>query len=200
MHTKPILGGVAALTAAAVLFAAPRTADAARTPDAMTFALDTVHSAIHFELTHLGVSHAWGRFNEMAGEFTFDSEDPTKSKVSIQVMADSVDTNNEKRDQHLRSADFFSAKQFPEIAFESKAVRSTGDKTMTMTGDLTFLGVTKEVEADVVMVGMQETSQGFKAGFNATMTIDRSEFGNDTYLESLGKDVTLRIALEGARR
>lgn len=194
------LGGLAALATLGGLGAISTPAEALGPPEPMEFALDTVHSSVNFELTHFDVSHAWGRFNEFEGSFTFDSDDLSKSMISLTVMADSVDTNSEKRDQHLRSTDFFTTKQFPRISFESTSVRPTGDDTMDVVGDLTFLGKTKEVTAKATLVGMGETPQGFKAGFNATMTIDRTEFGNTTYLDSLGKDVTLHISVEGVRQ
>ncbi|MEO0649515.1 MAG: YceI family protein [Planctomycetota bacterium] len=199
--TKTVaLGGLATLATLGGLSALSVPAEAVGPREAMDFALDTVHSSVNFELTHFGVSHAWGRFNEMEGSFSFDEEDLSKSKISLAVMADSVDTNNEKRDQHLRGTDFFTTKQFPKITFESKSVKATGDNTMEVTGELTFLGKTQEVVADATLVGMAETPQGYKAGFNATMTIDRTDFGCNTYLDSLGKDVTLHVSVEGVRR
>ena len=200
MTHRILIGGAAALAAVGGLLTLTDTAEATRPAGPASFALDPVHSAVMFELTHYDVSHAWGRFNTLEGSFTVDTEDLSKSSISLTVDAESVDTNNEKRDQHLRSADFFSTKQFPSITFESTAVRPTGEGTMDVVGDLTFLGQTKEVTAEATLVGMAETSQGTKAGFNATLVIDRTDFGNDTYTSTIGKDVTLHISVEGNGR
>lgn len=200
MPYKSLIGGFAALATAAALLASPDTARAGRVDDGASFRVDTVHSAIHFEIAHLGVSHAWGRFNDFQGSFVLDDAEPANSKVSITVMAESVDTANEKRDQHLRSADFFSSKQFPEMTFESSSVRPGGDGKYKVTGDLTFVGKTQEVSFEAVKVGEGETVQGYKAGFNATLVIDRMAFGVDTYPDTLGKDVILHVSLEGLRQ
>jgi polyisoprenoid-binding protein YceI len=91
-----------------------------------TFKIDPVHSSVIFSIKHLGVTDFYGRFNDVSGTVVFDKADPSKSSVEVTVPVESVDTKNEKRDQHLKSPDFFNAKQFPMIIFKSE-VETSGD-------------------------------------------------------------------------
>src|ERR1700752_921995 len=92
-----------------------------------TFKIDPVHSSIIFSIKHLGVSDFYGRFNDLSGQVALDKADPSKSSVEITIPVESVDTKYPKRDQHLKSPDFFNAKQFPVIVFKSKSVEGSGD-------------------------------------------------------------------------
>lgn len=175
--------------------------DARPTAEATSYSIDAVHSGVHFSIRHMGVSTFVGRFNQFDGSFDLDWGSPSGSSMSITVDPSSVDTNNEKRDGHLRSNDFFSVKQFPEIVFTATNFEKTGPDTMDVAGDLTFLGVTNEVTARVKLVNEGETRQGYKMGLDATFTIKRTDFNNSTYVEngSLGDEVTLMVNLAGVR-
>lgn len=194
------LTGAALLAGGAAIAALSSTtapASAARAAAAGEYDVDLVHSNILFQCLHLGVSHQWGRFNEFEGAFVL-ADDPAKSSVRIEVKAESVDTNHDGRDDHLRGPDFFDVKQFPDIVFESKSVAKTGDSTFEVTGDLTFHGETKEVTMEVTKVGEGTMEKfGTRAGFNGTFTIDRGDFGVTKYGETLGSDVVLTFAIEG---
>ena len=111
----------ATLTAALALSLAP----IARAGE--TYKADPVHSSAVFRSHHANAGYVWGRFNDPAGTFTLDDADPTKSTFSGEIKADSVDTHNDKRDAHLKSPDFFNAKQFPTISFQSTAVKAVKD-------------------------------------------------------------------------
>src|SRR5947209_14950172 len=115
---KRLLGPVLAfLFVAAVGAAAP-----ARAAD--TYAVDPMHSSVYFKISHLGLANVFGRFNEFSGNFTLDPDDAGKCSFEMTIKPESVDTNNPKRDSHLRSPDFFNVKQFPAITFKSTAVKA----------------------------------------------------------------------------
>ena len=165
------------------------------------FTVDAVHSSVDFELGYGGnVGVSTGRFNEFAGSFNFDSDNPSGSSVSFTINAGSIDTNNEGRDRHLRSADFFNVGRFSAITFESTAVRSTGDDTFAVTGDLTLMGETKAITVDVTKVGEGTARGGEPAqGITAVFTITRSEYGMTYGVEngSLGDEVTITVHAYG---
>ena len=168
---------------------------------AATFELDGDHTSVIFRVTHLGVSPVYGRFNEVSGTVTLDEADVTRSRVSITIQAASVDTHAAKRDKHLRSPDFFSAKECPTIVFESTAVEKTGENTYRVQGDVTCHGVTKPVTAEFEYFGEAQDSQGnTKAGGEARFTIQRSEFGVTYGIPAIGDAVEFVVGLEGYKR
>ena len=150
------------------------------TAAADTYQIDTAHSMILFRAKHNGITYNYGRFNEFTGKITMDETDISKSTVEFEVKTASVDTANNKRDQHLRSPDFFSAKQFPVITFKSTKVNmKEGEEDMLqVTGDLELLGVKKSITVDVEITGKGKGRQGESLiGFESVFTINRSEFG-----------------------
>jgi polyisoprenoid-binding protein YceI len=164
------------------------------------FAIDNGHSTIMFKVNHLGVSDAWGRFNKIDGTFIIDGENPANSEIKVRVMADSVDSNSAKRDEHLRNADFFNAGQFPVITFKSTAVEKKGDQWM-VTGDFSLHGVTKSITVPFEKVGEGDDPWGnYRMGANARFDIQRSDYGMDYMLDGLGDSVTLIVSLEGIKK
>lgn len=165
------------------------------------FTVDPVHSTLIFKIMHMGVANFYGRFNGVEGTYTLDEADPSKSQFAFQVKTANVDTGNEKRDGHLKSADFFNAEEYPVISFKSTKVERTGEKTAKVTGDLSMHGVTKPVTIDINITTAKQTRQGFKGGLETTFTIKRTDFEMDTYVAEggLGDEVTLMVAIEGAR-
>src|SRR5215212_12151210 len=107
-----------------------------------TFKIDPVHSSVLFSIKHLGVTDFYGMFKDISGTVTFDKSDPAKSSVELTVPVESLDSRNPKRDQHLKSPDFFNAKQFPTLSFKSKKVEASGG-TYKVSGDFTLHGVTQ---------------------------------------------------------
>ncbi|MBI1927216.1 YceI family protein [Candidatus Poribacteria bacterium] len=169
------------------------------TATANIYEVDPSHSTVLFRAKHLGASHFYGRFNELSGAFTIDENDPAKSKVEIEVRAESVDTFNERRDQHLKSPDFFNAKQFPVITFKSKAVNKLEADTYEVTGDFFLHGVTKTLTVKVKQTGVGKNRRGNQLiGFETTFTIKRSEFGMNYMLDGVSDEVSLIISLEAA--
>ena len=136
---------ISALAGAALVGSLPAALPAA----AENMKVDPAHTSAMFMVTHLGYSRMIGRFNKVSGDIVFDQKNIGKSSVQVVIMTGSVDTNHEKRDAHLRSPDFFNAKEFPEMKFVSTKVEKTGDKTGKIHGNLTLLGVTKPVTLDV---------------------------------------------------
>src|SRR5262249_54054978 len=108
------------------------------------YAVDASHTGVSFKASHIGLSWTHGRFNDVSGSFSFDPEKVSAAKFNLAIKVDSIDTGNAKRDDHLRAPDFFNAKQFPAITFNSTAVKSVKEGYQ-VTGDLTLHGVTKPV-------------------------------------------------------
>ena len=159
------------------IFAATLALTLAHASAAETFEIDPVHSTIGFKVKHL-FSYVTGRFNEVQGTITADAAKPEGSSVEVKIATKSVNTANEKRDTHLRSADFFAVEKFPDMTFKSKKVTRTGDDTADVTGDFTLHGVTKEVVLKVKFLGKGKgMTGGLQTGWEAKTTIKRSEYG-----------------------
>jgi len=164
---------------------------------AETYQVDGVHSSVHFRVRHVSASMFMGSFNGVSGSLTFDEADPSKSSITVEVQADSVDTRNERRDGHVQSPDFLNAKQFPVITFKSTSFKKTGDHKYEVAGQFTLRGITKDVTVEVEHVGTS-TMMGPRIGFSTTFDINRRDFevnyGTD---EAVSDKVTLIIDIEG---
>lgn len=164
------------------------------------YKFDTAHTQIFFSLSHLGFSTSTGQFTDFDGKFNFDQEDFAKSSVDVTIQVASVDFSNHKKwIEHVSGDDFFAAETFPTMTFKSTGVKQTGDDTFALTGDLTIKETTKSVVLDVKFNKAGEAFGAYKAGFSATTTIDRSEFGIDAYAPAVGTDVEIRIEVEGEK-
>jgi len=139
---------------------------------------DPAHSSIEFTVRHMLVSKVRGRFTKWSGALELDEQDWSRSRVDVTIDVASVDTHETQRDAHLRSPDFFDASSHPQITFRSKKVAPRGDR-LAVTGDLTIRGTTREITLDVERGGLVAKDPWGKrrAGFNATATIERKEFG-----------------------
>jgi polyisoprenoid-binding protein YceI len=179
--------------------AATTTAAAGTAP---AFAVDAVHSSVMFKINHMGVTNFYGRFNEIEGSYVLDEANHANSTFEFTVKADSVDTNSDRRDGHLKSADFFNVAEYPNITFRSTKVAKAGDNKLTVTGNLTLHGVTKPVDVEMKLFPAKETRQGHRGGFESHFTIKRTDFGMDTYVAEggLGDEVTILVAVEAARK
>ncbi|MBI1849499.1 MAG: YceI family protein [Planctomycetes bacterium] len=166
-----------------------------------TYSVDPVHSFVTFRIVHVGVSATHGRFDDVSGTFVVDDADPTKSTVDVQVKAESIDTNNKKRDEDLKGPDYFNVKQFPTIAFKSKSVKPAGDKKFEVSGDLTLHGVTKPLTFTLTHIGSGKTPfKDFRSGYETTFTIKRTDFDMKKMLEGIGDEVQITVAIEGIRQ
>lgn len=139
---------------------------------------DLSHSSVNFHVRHLMVSKVHGRFSLWGGTLEIDNDDITKSRVDVSIDATSVDTKEEKRDAHLRSADFFDVEKFPELTFKSTAVEKIGNEELVITGDLTIHGVTRSVKLAVELGGVaKDPWGGTRTGFSAKTSFNRKDFG-----------------------
>ena len=164
-----------------------------------TYKIDSEHAAVIFRVTHLNVGNAYGRFNDPTGTVVYDKADPSKSSFTFEVKTENVDTDNEKRDAHLKSPDFFDAKQFPTITFKSTSVKAEGD-TLQVTGDLNLHGVTKSITVPVKKTGEADTGKmGYRTGWEATVDLKRSDFGMTGMQGPIGDDVHLVISFEAVK-
>jgi polyisoprenoid-binding protein YceI len=172
---------------------------------AETFAFDKAHTEILFSYSHLGNSRAYGSFRDFDGTIVLDRDDPSRSNIDLTIAAASVDTGVAPFDTHLKSSDFFAADTFPEIRFVSTAVEPTSESTAAVTGELTIKEQTREVVLDVTLNYLGEHqlapfvpdyADTEVAGFSATATLLRSDFGLDMLVPLVGDEVSLVIETE----
>jgi polyisoprenoid-binding protein YceI len=185
--------------ALSLLLALTGTARAAET--AGSYELDSTHSYVLFKVKHLQIGWSYGMFGHSEGSYTLDPGDLAKTSFEIRVKTDSVFTAVEKRDQHLKSPDFFNAKEFPWLTFRSTKVEKSA-QGWQITGDLTLHGVTKPVTVPVTLTGAGQDPWGkYRTALHAVFTIKRSEFGM-TFMnpDVVGDEVELTISVEGVRK
>lgn len=140
--------------------------------------IDPTHSEIQFKIKHLVISTVTGSFGKFSAEVETDGDSFETANVHFTADVNSINTGNEQRDGHLKSADFFDAANFPTVDFVSTGVAKTGDNTFKLKGNLTMRGTTKPVELDVEFGGLMKDFYGnIKAGFEVTGKINRKEFG-----------------------
>ena len=164
-----------------------------------TFKIDPVESSVVFSVAY-GVSNFYGRFNDVSGTVVLDKADPSKSSIELTVPVESVDTHNEKRDQHLKGPDFFNAKQFPVMTFKSKKVESSGD-TYKVTGDFTLHGVTKPLTLEIKKGGEGKGVEGeIRSGGETHFTIKRSDYGMNFMQGPVGDEINIVVSLEGIKQ
>ncbi len=159
---------------------------------------DPTHTQVLFSYSHFGFSTITARFDKLDGELMLDTGDLTRSSVSVSVPIASVDSGVAKLDEHLQTPDFFDAAKFPAATFKSTKVEKAGEGTLKVTGDLTIHGVTKPVVLDVKVnkIGPHPMTKDDTAGFDATTTIKRSDFGVGKYAPNVSDEVTIRITAE----
>jgi polyisoprenoid-binding protein YceI len=168
---------------------------------AADYKLDSAHSSIIFKAKHLDIGYIYGMFLEYSGSVTYNPEKPKNTTFDVTVQTDSVFTNHRKRDNHLKSPDFFNAKQYPEITFESSSVEAVNDSTLRISADLTIRGVTESVTTDVKLTGSGKGPQGnFRRGFKSTFTINRLDYNVDFMPDSLSKEIPVTITGELIRQ
>ena len=162
------------------------------------YQIDSNHTQINFTYSHFGFSDITDRFNQVTGEFILDSADLGKSSISVTIPIDSISTGVPKLDEHLKSADFFDAAKFPTATFKSTKVQTAGDNKLKVSGDLTIHGVTKPVVLDVTVnkIGMHPMAKVAAAGFDASVTLLRSDFGVGNYAPGVSDQVKLQITME----
>jgi polyisoprenoid-binding protein YceI len=191
----PMRYGIFAAAAFSLFLAASQSVSAA---DVYTY--DGVHSSVSFKARHLGLSWIHGRFNAVDGIFTIDREHPEKSSFTLTIEVNSIDTANEKRDEHLLQADYFDVAKYPQIQFKSTKVKPI-EGGYEVTGDFTMHGTVKAVT--FTMVGGKEIEvKGTKrVGFSVETTLKRSDFGFDpSAIGPIGDEAVILIDCEGMRK
>lgn len=194
----------------AALFVASSLASSLAVPAAATatpvaYTVDSSHTVAGFAVRHLMVSNVRGELGKVTGTVVFDKDDPAQSAVDVSIDAKGITTREERRDAHLRSADFFDVENFPKLTFVSKRVELDGGKIAKVIGDLTLHGVTKEVVLKVEDLGRVTDPWGNeKAAFEATARINRTDFGLkwNAALETggllVGENVDISLEIEAA--
>ncbi|MCA9188707.1 MAG: YceI family protein [Pirellulaceae bacterium] len=164
------------------------------------YGLDPTHTAVSFQVSHLGISWTHGRFNQVEGQFSIDPANPADAMFAMAINADSIDTGNQQRDDHLRSPDYFNTKQFPTISFKSTKAEKV-EEGIQVTGDMTMHGQTKAITF-LLKGGKTATfPQGVeRMGFSTSLKIKRSDFGMSNMLEAIGDEIFIGISFEGVKK
>ena len=171
---------------------------------ATTWNIDPVHSSAQFKVKHMMISNVKGEFSAVKGALTLDPTDITKSHVAASIDVATINTREEQRDAHLKSADFLDAAQFPTLAFKSTQVSKTGDGTLAVSGDLSIHGVTRNVvlEVEGPSAPIKDPYGNTRIGLSATTRINRRDFGLtwNSVLEGggilVGDEVTITLDLQ----
>lgn len=167
---------------------------------AAEYEIDPQHSFVEFRVQHLGFSWLYGRFNQVAGNFTYDDKTPENSRFSVEIQTDSVDTKHAERDKHLRSKDFLEVSKYPKATFVTRSFK--GDKNGgTLVGGLTLHGVTRDISIEVTKVGEgNDPWKGYRAGFHGKTSFKKSEFGISYDLGPAGELIEFELSIEGIRK
>ena len=159
------------------------------------------HASINFKFKHLGFSWLAGRFDEFSGSFSFDPANPEASKISVEIVAESVNSNHAKRDKHIRSADFLETDKYPKASFVSTSMKKTGERTGVITGNLTLRGITKEIAIQAEYIGGGDDPWGgFRQGFAGTTSFKMADFGIPKDLGPASRVVEMELHVEGIRQ
>jgi len=166
-----------------------------------TYRLDPAHTSVVFRVKHLGVAQFYGSFNGATGTFQFDESSPSKNTIELEVKAANVNTGIDKRDNHLKSPDFFNAGEHPVISFKSKSVMQSDNGTYKVSGDLNILGKTSPITVEAKETGSGKDPWGkYRKGFETSFTVKRSEFGMNYMLGGLSDEVLVIVSVEGIRQ
>ncbi len=175
---------------------------------ASTWTIDGAHSSAQFSVKHMMVSTVRGEFSKVSGTVLMDETDLTKSSVEASIETASIQTREPRRDQHLKSADFFDVEKYPSITFKSKSIAKGSDGRYKITGDLTIHGVTKEVilDVDALSPAVKDPGGNLRTGTSATTKVNRKDFGLvwNRALETggvvVGEEVNITIDLEMVKK
>jgi polyisoprenoid-binding protein YceI len=163
------------------------------------YAIDTAHTSVSFKIEHMGLSHVHGRFNSFSGSFRLDSSDAANNFFKLDIKSQSVDTNNPARDTHLKSPEYFNARQYASVSFKSTSVKPV-DGGYEVNGDLTLRGETKPVAFTLKGGKTAQFQGGTHIGFSTDFVIKRSDFAVGKPSPALGDDVMVSIGLEGLKK
>lgn len=164
----------------------------------LTYKIDPNHTDVVAGWSHFGFSHPVAHFGKVDGSITYDPAKPAASSVQVTIPLDGLNSHVPDFDEHLKSADFFDTEKYPTITFKSTKVEAAGEKKLKVTGELTVHGVTKPAVLDVTInkIGEQPMAKRAAAGFDATTTLKRSDFGLGKYAPNVSDEVSIRITTE----
>lgn len=166
---------------------------------AETYVIDPDHSSITFRIKHLGITFVFGAFPNAGGIYTFDDTDLENASIWIKVKVADIDTGSEKRDQDLRSPNFFDEKKYPFIIFKSLSITASDADQYLVTGELSLHGKTKPVTVRAVKTGQYQDPAGeYRSGFETRFSVKRSDFGMQ-YMTAVADKVELFVSVEGVR-
>lgn len=165
-----------------------------------TYVIDTAHSSVSFKIRHF-FSKVTGNFGKFEGSLIVDQEHMDESSTQAVIDVNSIDTQQEKRDAHLKNADFFDTDQYPKITFKSKKWKTLGSDEYEVIGDLEIRGTTKEITLKVKSLGFGEgMNQAQISGWEATTLLKKSDFGITYGGKALGEDVEVEIQIEARKQ
>jgi polyisoprenoid-binding protein YceI len=165
-----------------------------------TYEVDGSHSTVLFRVMHLGVAPVYGRFNQVSGTLNL-ADDPAASRIALSIATDSIFTAEKKRDTHLKSPDFFDAKQYPTVRFESTDIKPAGERRYQVGGKLDLHGTSRPVTAEVEFTGAgADPWGGQRTGFEGRLRFKRSDFGMNFMLDGLSDEIDVIIALEAIKK
>lgn len=164
----------------------------------LTYKMDPNHTDVIASWSHFGFSNPIAHFGQIDGAIVYDADNVGRSSVNVTIPLAGLNSHVAAFDEHLRSADFFDAEKYPTITFKSTKVEAAGDNKLRVFGDLTVHGVTKPVMLDTTInkIGEQPMAKRAAAGFAATTTIKRSDFGVDKYAPNVSDEVIINITTE----
>lgn len=166
-----------------------------------SYKIDPVHSSAVFKIKHLNIAPVYGRFNDISGSVELNPNKLSDSSVDITIKTMSVDTNNKKRDDHLRSPDFFNARQFPTMSFKSTKIEPLKDNQFKVHGNFTMHGVTKPISFLFLKTGEGKDPWGnMRMGGEAIFTINRMDYGVAYMPDGLSHNVKIMVAFEGVKQ
>lgn len=161
--------------------------------------IDNGHTSLLFSVQHLGAAWTYGRFNTVEGTYAWDKAKAEDIAFDVVIQTESVDTNHEKRDAHLKGPDFFDVAQHPTITFKAKGTKLDGD-TATLKGELTMLGKTQPIEFEMTHTGEgPDPWGGYRMGLLGELTIKRGDFGMSYMPDGLSDEVKITVAVEGTK-
>ncbi len=164
------------------------------------WSIDKSHSSVSFEVRHF-FTPVLGAFNDYTADIKFDPDNLGESMLNVEIMVGGIDTKNERRDGHLKTADFFNAEKFPKITFESDKIESKGNNKFVAHGELTIKDVTKKIEMPFTLLGVMDHPRGGKvAGIASEFMIKRNDYGvgtGDWVSDAvIGNEVTVKLNME----
>lgn len=165
------------------------------------YKVDPGHTSVLFRVKHLGIAYFYGRFNRTSGGIRFDEGNPKNCSVELEIDATSIDTNDEKRDLHMKSEEFFHVSEHPTAKFVSQKIKKLKGDAYQVQGELTLRGVSKQVTCELTHTGKGDTFfKDYRRGFETSFTVARSEFGMTALMNGLDDEVEITIAVEAIRQ